>query len=403
MIATRPRALPQATLIYSPPGVGKTEFAAHYEDPVFIMVGLELGLMTLINTGRVPNTPYWDKPVETWGELNNALDYVITGEHDRKTLVIDTANGAQRLCKEEVIVSEFNSDEAKFEAYGKGWERSLTYWMQFLNRLQVLRIKRGMRVVLLCHSLVMNFRNPEGDDYQKHSPELNEKHIWNPTNAWVDNVFFMDMEVNAVKEKGTNRSKAKKGKEHRQLYVEATPSHFAKNRFGLRQPISMGTCGREAFDNFRKAVQSTQKKPAPQPQQEPAEQRVQPEPSAKQGGGEPLGEQAPQEVCGITPAGSAPLADGPEWVKTWCNRITAATKIGPAVSIFNDLLEDYKSSPEPDQVMHFPRLFMVWLEHCVSMGGKAHEQVLKKLLASTGLDKQTYSSLVAALDTGKAA
>ena len=128
-----------------------------------------------------------------------------------------------------------------------------------------------------------------------------------------------------------------------------------------------------------------------------------PEPSAKQGGGEPLGEQAPQEVCGITPAGSAPLADGPEWVKTWCNRITAATKIGPAVSIFNDLLEDYKSSPEPDQVMHFPRLFMIWLEHCVSMGGKAHEQVLKKLLASTGLDKQTYSSLVAALDTGKAA
>lgn len=383
MIAMKPKPLPQATLIYSPPGVGKTEFAAHYEDPVFIMVGNELGLITLMNTGRVPATPYWDKPVQAWGDLLVALDHIRCEQHDRRTLVIDTANGAQRMLKYSVVESEFDNDESKFESYGKGWERCVGYWMHFLDVLQLIRTQRGMRIVLLAHSLVTNFRNPEGDDYQKHTPELQEKHIWNPTNAWCDNVFFMDMEVNAVREKGVSRGKGKKGKEHRQLYVEATPAHFAKNRFGLRQPISMGVCGRDGFENFKRAVQETQKKPAA-PKQKSEEPKSPPSDA-----GTNASASVPQ-----APSAPSPVPDGKDWVQTWRNRIEAADKLGPALSTFSNLLSDYDSAPEPDQLEHFPGIFSHWVLHCLGIDqAKALEQVKKKLGTKHGLPEALVNHL----------
>jgi hypothetical protein len=393
MIAMKPKPLPQATLIYSPPGVGKTEFAAHYEDPVFIMVGNELGLLTLMNTGRVPPTPYWDKPVQTWLDLLVALDHIRCEQHDRRTLVIDTANGAQRLMKYHVVAEEFDNDESKFESYAKGWERCVGYWMHFLDVMQLIRTQRGMRIVLLAHSLVTNFRNPEGDDYQKHTPELQEKHIWNPTNAWCDNVFFMDMEVNAVKEKGS-RGKGKKGKEHRQLYVEATPSHFAKNRFGLRQAISMGICGRDGFENFKRAVQETQKKTPKQPDKPSADNKP---PAESKPGVESAREEpkATPSDAGTDASPSAPPTEsGPDWMQTWKNRIEAADKLGPALSTFGDLVSDYNSAPEPDQLEHFPGIFSHWVLHCLSIDqAKALEQLRKKLATKHGLPEALVNHL----------
>lgn len=389
-IATQARPMPHATLVYSPPGVGKTEFAAHYPAPIFLMVDLEIGLLTLINSGRVPSdTAFNSDPINTWDQLMNNLEWLADSQHPYKTAVIDTMNSAELLLKRKVTFEHYYNREDKFDAYAKGWDRCINPWNYFLHRLNNLRV-RGMRVVCLSHSEVSQVRNPDGEDYQSHTPLLNKTKLWVPTNAFCDNVLFMNLEVCTVTDKN---EQAVKDKNHRLLYVQANAGHFAKNRLSLIHPISMGTCGAEGFHNFHESIEAARPKKVPKPAAQSAPRKQ------ETGKGQPG--QDPEDVGrGPDPV---PAPTGPEWVQTWRNRITAADKIGPALSIFGDILSDYSSAVEPDQQMHFPGIFNCWIEHCLKIGGrKSHDQIQKKLGGQKDLPESIMSSLTAALEASRA-
>ncbi len=182
---------------------------------------------------------------------------VRTGEHKRTTLVIDTLNGVERLLARDTQDNEFDGDPMQYANYGKGDERlGKRFEQEVIAPLRRIRDERGMRIVLLCHARVTTFKNPTGD-YMSYSPELNEKHVWNKLNAWADNVFFIHKDVLIVSKKG-QKSKATGSSAKRLLHVDAMPTFYAKNRFGLNQPIDMGMSGKDGFANLMKAVKATQ-------------------------------------------------------------------------------------------------------------------------------------------------
>jgi hypothetical protein len=253
--------------VYSIPGAGKTELAAAYPDALFLMTGAEEGLLTLMSSGRVsPDTMHFENPASNFGDARAAMEIVRTGDHKRTTFVIDTLNGLERLLAADILANEFDNDPAAYASYGKGDERlGKVFEQEVIAPMRRIRDERGMRIVLLCHAKIATFKNPTGEDYMHFSPELNEKHVWNKLNAWVDNVFFIHKEVLVISKKG-QKSKAKDSSARRLLHVDAGPTFYAKNRFGLHDPIDMGMSGRDGFNNLMRVIKATQpKKPATEP------------------------------------------------------------------------------------------------------------------------------------------
>jgi hypothetical protein len=393
-IATRVQSYPQATLVYSPPGVGKTEFAAHFPKPVFLMIDLEIGLKTLIREGRVPaDTAHKEEAVSSFDELLEDLEWFADAQHDHETLVVDTLNSCQLLVKRKVKHDQFWNREDKFDAFAKGWERCAEPWNHMLHMFNRVRA-RGMRVVALAHSEVTMMRNPDGEDYQAHTPMINQKHLWVPTNAFFDNVFFMNLEVCSVTDK---QQQAVKDKSHRLLYTQADAGHFAKNRFGLNTAISCGKSGRDAYQNFYKAIMAKRPKPEPKPPVTETKQPTTETAPAREETKQPTTETAPAREETKQP--EAVTVAGPEWVQTWHNRITATDKLGPTVSTFGDILTDFASAPEPDQVEHFPGIFQAWVKQCLKVEPvKGAEQVKKKLGTKHGLPGTLVDSMTLLLE-----
>ena len=78
---------PVKVVLYGPEGIGKSTFASHFPDPVFI--DTEGGTKRL-NVARLPQPT-------SWAMLLDEVRAVTRGEVSCGTLVIDTADWAERL------------------------------------------------------------------------------------------------------------------------------------------------------------------------------------------------------------------------------------------------------------------------------------------------------------------
>lgn len=253
LISSKGSGLPNRYILHAVEGFGKTSFGAHTRKPIFIQSKGETGLETLIDAGRVPNTPHFPE-CQTWGELRGYVDALAAQEHDYGTLVIDTLNGAERLCHEAVCVRDFAGDwgERGFASYGKGPDVAASEWRLLLNSLDKLRNERKMTIFCLAHTKVQNFKNPDGADFDRYQPELH-KTTWSLTHKWADVILFGNFETTVDVDKGTKRGKGKGGNQ-RVLYAERSAAFDAKNRLGLPAEIDMGSNAAEAWANFMAAI-----------------------------------------------------------------------------------------------------------------------------------------------------
>jgi hypothetical protein len=259
--------LPSRGVIYGTEGAGKTSLGAAAPAPVFLMTRGETGLTTLIDSGRVPETPHFPE-VLTWTDLLAAVAALTAEPHPYRTLVLDTLNGAERLCHEHVCRRDFAGRWGRdgFAAYMTGFEVALADWRELLTALDRLRAARRMAVLALAHSRIAPFKNPEGADYDRHTPDLHAK-TWSLTHKWSDYVLFLNFEtfVDAAR---SPRPKAVGGT-RRVLYTERTAAFDAKNRHGLPGRIDGGAGAAEAWANLAAALRAG--RAAPQPQDRPAD------------------------------------------------------------------------------------------------------------------------------------
>lgn len=184
---------------------------------------------------------------------------LLNDPHDYMTIAIDTANGVERLCHEYVCGRDFQGEwgDKGFGSYQKGPEVALADWRAFLSNLDRLRLERKMTVVLLFHTKVATFRNPEGPDFDRYQPDV-DKRTWSLTVKWADVILFGNFEssVSGVREnKKTGEKKGKgEGGQDRILYTVRHAAYDAKNRLGLPPEIEMGNSPAQAFSAFKEAV-----------------------------------------------------------------------------------------------------------------------------------------------------
>lgn len=257
-VSTKDKPLPNRYGIHALPGFGKTSIAAYAPKPIFLMTKGETGLTALIDSGQLPPTPHLPE-MESWPDLLAAIELLRTAGHDYKTLVIDTANGAERLMHEYVCQRDFGGEwgDTGFGGYQRGFEVSLADWRMFLNSLDDLRKQKGMTIFFLMHTKVKVFRNPSGADYDRYAPEFTSEKTWALTKGWLDAILFGNYEV-IVMSGNKETPSGKKGKaaetSARILYANSNnPTFDAKNRGGMDE-IEMGDTAREGWANLAKAI-----------------------------------------------------------------------------------------------------------------------------------------------------
>lgn len=249
-IVTAGRKLPARILCYAVEGWGKTSFGAQFPAPVFLMDHNETGLETLIDAGRLPEVSHFP-PVDSWEAVLATLQALTTGEHEYKTLVVDTLGGIERLCHEHVCQRDYQGvwGDKGFMSFHKGFETAKTDWRVFLAALDVLRETRGIRIVCLAHARTAPFRNPEGEDYDRYQADMHAK-TWGLTHGWADMVLFGNY-VTAIDEDGKGR-----GGTQRIMRTERSAAYDAKNRHGLAPMIDLGQGVAQAYDRFCKAMEA---------------------------------------------------------------------------------------------------------------------------------------------------
>jgi hypothetical protein len=142
---------------------------------------------------------------------------------------------------EPLIVSNVEAThEAKDLAYGKGQMMVAEEFREILQGLDVLRLKRGMNVVLIAHATVVRFEDPRTEPYDRYQPKLP-----NRCNAllqeWADVIAFAAFKVIIRKsDTGFNKEKTRGVTTgERLLHFVENPAYAAKNRYGCPDEIEM--------------------------------------------------------------------------------------------------------------------------------------------------------------------
>ena len=140
---------------------------ANSPDPMILMSRGETGYDTLLSAGLVPQVPA--EEVTTWQDLLGWVSDLTQDPQGRKTLVLDTLGGFERLCHEHVCSRDFGGDwgERGFSSYQRGYDVSVTDWLDLLNRLDRLR-EQGITILWLAHAQIRTFKNPLGLDYDRY-------------------------------------------------------------------------------------------------------------------------------------------------------------------------------------------------------------------------------------------
>jgi hypothetical protein len=208
---------PVRAVIYGPEGIGKTTLAAQWPKPVFIDVEAGTAEMDVerIDLSLNGNWQLVIEAVKKAGSLNY------------QTIVIDTADWAEKLLKKQVC------DQAKVEAigdvpYGQLYQQLATKWAQLLDLLR----STNKHIVLLAHSCLIHCDIPEENgSFDKYEMKLtNSFKVSLPAlcKEWASLVLFLSYETRIVDGKATG------GK--RMIYTSHHSCWDAKQRTGMNLP-----------------------------------------------------------------------------------------------------------------------------------------------------------------------
>lgn len=253
----RPGAL--RIVLYGVDGIGKSTFAAGSPRPIFLCA--EDGT-SFLPVARFPHPNSWD-------DVLAAIGVLYKEQHNYKTLVIDTVDWLEDLARK-AVCTEHGVSGIEGMGYGKGYIYAAEKMMSLLRGLDALSQRRGMNIIVLGHSQVVTYNDPETEAYDRYAMKLH-KGIEPKFREWPDAVLFANYDVTVEKDdQGFNKTRTRGisfGK--RVLYTERRAAFDAKNRFpGMPPKLPL------TWEAFSTAVAASLNSLMPQPE-------VQPEPEAK--------------------------------------------------------------------------------------------------------------------------
>ena len=214
---------PQKVVIYGPEGVGKSTFASKFPDPVFI--DTEDSTVNM-DVARFP------KP-SSWTMLLQQIAYVKANPNICKTLVVDTADWAERLCSEHICSTAGLKGIEDF-GWGKGYTYLEEEFGRFLNKLQEI-IEIGINVVVTAHAEIKKIEQPEEIGGYDHWQMKLEKKTMPLLKEWADILLLANYKVYVVNvdNQGAQKGKNKAQGGKRVMHTTHSPWWDAKNRHDL--------------------------------------------------------------------------------------------------------------------------------------------------------------------------
>jgi len=221
-ITTGKQTRAQRVVLYGVESVGKSTFAAQFPKPLFL--DIEQGTSHL-DVDRCD--------IGSWKQLTDALTEAKATDY--QTIVIDSADWAERLCVEDLLTTSKKTSIEDF-GFGKGWVMVAERMSRMLASVDTL-IDAGKHVVLIAHSRIVKFEAPDAlaayDRYElklskQSSPLLKE---------FADELWFLRFKTK-VSTTDTGRGKGIGGKE-RILLTTHSAAYDAKTRSGLAEELPL--------------------------------------------------------------------------------------------------------------------------------------------------------------------
>ncbi|MGI6751106.1 MAG: AAA family ATPase [Anaerovoracaceae bacterium] len=214
---------PIKCLIYGPEGIGKSTFVSYFPSPIFIDTE---GSTTHMDVIRTP------KP-SSWTMLMEQVRYFIGNPQELQTLVIDTADWAEKMCIEQICSSR-QMKSIEDTGYGRGYVYLAEEFGRLLNLLEDLR-EKGVNIAMTAHAQMRKFEQPdEMGAYDRWELKLQKKTA--PLlKEWADMVLFANYKTYVVNvdNQGAQKGKNKAQGGKRVMYTSHHPCWDAKNRHGL--------------------------------------------------------------------------------------------------------------------------------------------------------------------------
>lgn len=171
-------------LLYATAKFGKSSLAAQFPDTLFLAT--EAGLNHL---------DVYQVPVMTWEQFCAELGEIVKGQHQFKTIVVDTVDNLFQYCREYVLKKLAIEHEADL-GFGKGFHAVSAEWHRVLTKISML----PYGVIFISHSTEKEFETRTGK-LTKIIPTLPEKARQTLLNI-VDIILFGDFEHQAKSPKG---------------------------------------------------------------------------------------------------------------------------------------------------------------------------------------------------------
>jgi hypothetical protein len=150
-------------LIYGHPKVGKTTFAAEFNNPLFICTEDRHKHLKIFKTPEEGAITSWREFKDT---LNNIDSELKNGTFKWKTVVIDTIDNAYKFCRE-YTNKKMGIEHESDIGFGKGWEAIKT---EFFSTFSTLTSK-GERMIFISHAQERTL-NDKVVEYHKIMPSL---------------------------------------------------------------------------------------------------------------------------------------------------------------------------------------------------------------------------------------
>lgn len=226
---SKPQPRGQRIALYGTGGIGKTSLAALAPgrkaffdlDESASVLGLNIEIVV---------------GVETWKDLREAIASPVASNAD--IIVIDSVTRAEELAVAHTLATvphEKGYPIRRIEDYGfgKGYQHVFDTFLPLLSDLDA-HARAGRHVILIMHDCMSSVPNPQGDDYIRYEPRLQ-----NPSSGkgsirlrlkeWVDHLFFIGFDIDVKDNKA-------KGSGTRTIYPVEMPHCMAKSR-ALREPL----------------------------------------------------------------------------------------------------------------------------------------------------------------------
>lgn len=219
---------PPRMVIYGEHKIGKSTFASGFPNPIFIQT--EDGLESL--------------GVEAFEKCTNIVDvfkclhYLVENDHQYKTLGLDSLDWTEKLIFEAICENEHVKHIGEI-AYGGGYKLAINYWRQLITLLDTLNSKKKMYIVLLAHSKVTKFEDPERENYDKYSLDLHDKAA-KLIYEYVDIIGFATFKVATIEKKeGFGTTIKAKSTGERVLNLAPRAAFEAGNRYSLPECLPL--------------------------------------------------------------------------------------------------------------------------------------------------------------------